>query len=190
MAKEIPIEELDEDTRLRLGLPIASPPIGEVGDKLITLGKVLRVLKGLSDQDALSTLLTAERYIYEHSESTLGGYSTLVEEEPTTTYVPPMGWTIHIVAKSFSFKPADLKQRERSAEVALARQVAMYLLWSTEEYSLTQIGQALGGRTPATISHGFQRVAKQISRDPVLRNKVSEIQTVLSTGKEVTSARR
>ena len=174
----IHVEELSEETREKLGINLP-PPINQVGDSLITLGHVFRALRGLSDAEALGVLQQAQRYILKRSHPE-------IEVEKPGAYVPPVGWTIQVVARAFRLTPADLKQRSREVEVVLARQVAMYVLSMTDKYTLEQIGQALGGRSPATVSHGFQRVADQLAKDEYLRGKVSQISTIL-TGEVVTS---
>ena len=55
----------------------------------------------------------------------------------------------------------ELKGEKRTAEIARARQVAMYNLRMVTELSLKEIGRHLGGRTPATVSHGYQKIAKE-----------------------------
>jgi len=170
----IHVEELKEETREKLGIRLP-PPINQVGDSLITLGRVFRALRGLSDEEALGVLQQAQRFILKRSIPE-------IEEEKPGSYVPPVGWTIQVVARSFSLTPADLKQRSREVGVVQARHVAMYVLSMTDKYTLGQIGQALGGRSPATVSHGFQRVAEQLTNDEYLRGKVVEIRTILTGG--------
>ncbi len=168
----IHIEELTEGTREKLGIKLP-PPINQVANSLIALGRVFRALRGLPDEEALRVLHQAQRYILKRS-------TPEIEEEKPGSYVPPVGWTIQVVARSFSLTPADLKQRSREVEVVQARHVAMYVLSMTDKYTLGQIGQALGGRSPATVSHGFQRVAERLADDRYLREKVSEICTILT----------
>lgn len=76
-------------------------------------------------------------------------------------------------------KPADLKQRKREVGIAEARQVAMYLLCMTSKYTLTYIGQQIGGRSPATVSHAFQKIAGKINNDPALKRKVDDAWTLI-----------
>ena len=66
---------------------------------------------------------------------------------------------VQVVARKFNMTPDDLKQRSRYQKVVTARHMAMYLLCMTQRYSLGEIGAALGGRTPAAVSHGDQRIA-------------------------------
>jgi chromosomal replication initiator protein len=80
------------------------------------------------------------------------------------------------VVDSFQLTPSDLKGRKRDEMTALARQVAMYLIRQETECSLSVIGKEFGGRTPATVSHAYQKIADDINNDPALKRKVFDIQ--------------
>ena len=47
-------------------------------------------------------------------------------------------------------------------------------------YTLGEIGEALGGRTPATVSYGFQKIAAQLGRDKQLSGIIKSIQEELN----------
>ncbi|GAI11084.1 unnamed protein product, partial [marine sediment metagenome] len=95
------------------------------------------------------------------------------------SYAPPIEWTLQVVAKIYKLKPIELKQRGRDAYIVEARQVAMYVLAMTNKYSFTYIGQAIGGRSPATATHAFARIGNRVTTDPDLKNKVVEIQSLI-----------
>jgi len=82
---------------------------------------------------------------------------------------------IETVANSFQLTPADLKSRKRDRVTALARQVAMYLIKQTTNWSLAQIGLELGNRDHSTVIHAAQKIASDMDNDPYLRRKISEI---------------
>ena len=83
---------------------------------------------------------------------------------------------VEAVANSFQVAAVDLKSRRRDKEIALARQVAMYLIKQETNYSLGQIGKELGGRNPSTVSHACEKIANSIDASPYLRRKISDIQ--------------
>ncbi len=68
---------------------------------------------------------------------------------------------IEKVAAEYSLDTSDLTGRGRTQEVAEARQVVFFLLWK-DDWTLKQIGEALGGRTPATVSHGADTIRKRL----------------------------
>jgi len=82
---------------------------------------------------------------------------------------------VYAVAMAFQVEVSELLSRERHAEVSFARQVAMYLCWLDTLNTLWAIGQSLGGRSPATISYGIQRVATRIFNEPHLKDKLANI---------------
>jgi chromosomal replication initiator protein len=53
----------------------------------------------------------------------------------------------------------DLLGQNRSAKIAVPRQLAMYILREFSEISLPQIGELLGGRDHTTIMYGIKKVA-------------------------------
>jgi chromosomal replication initiator protein len=86
---------------------------------------------------------------------------------------------ITAVAENFALKPGDLTGRKRDKEIALARQVAMYLLKQNSQYSLSDIGSALGGRNASTVSHACEKIARDIEASHLLRRRIEEIQHLL-----------
>ncbi len=104
----------------------------------------------------------------------------LAGKGPTTAASTPH-LIIEAVVDSFQLTPQDLKSPKRDKETALARQVAMYLIRQESGWSLTQIGQELGGRGPATVSHAYEKIANDINNSPYLRRKVADIQQKISS---------
>ena len=69
--------------------------------------------------------------------------------------------------------------RDRSREVALPRQIAMYLMREESNISLPLIGETLGGRDHTTIMYGCDKIADLLERDDRLRRQVIEIRETL-----------
>ena len=86
---------------------------------------------------------------------------------------------IETVAKSFGVSLESLLGRGRSREVALPRQVAMYLLREEAHISLPQIGEALGGRDHTTVMYGYEKISNLIEQDDRLRRQVVDIREQL-----------
>ncbi|MFC1988162.1 chromosomal replication initiator protein DnaA [Chloroflexota bacterium] len=123
----------------------------------------------------LKTMLTPE--LAAHALKDIAG------NEPQTSPVTP-GLIVEAVVNSFQLTPSDLKSRKRDEATALARQVAMYLIRQETDCSLAQVGQELGGRSPATVTHSYQKIADAINNSPPLRRKIFDIQQNLSSGLE------
>jgi chromosomal replication initiator protein len=86
---------------------------------------------------------------------------------------------VQAVATVFGLSPEDLLGRSRSRDVALPRQVAMYLMREEVNASLPQIGEALGGRDHTTVMYACEKVADMIERDDRLRRQVLQIREQL-----------
>jgi chromosomal replication initiator protein len=80
---------------------------------------------------------------------------------------------IRCVAKQFHIEEEQLLGRGRSREVALARQVVMYLLRTETSASLPTIGEFLGGRDHTTVMYGCDKIEDLLETDDGLRKKVS-----------------
>ncbi len=79
------------------------------------------------------------------------------------------------VAAFYNTTIAILTGRDRSRDVALPRQVAMYLMREETDASLPAIGDAIGGRDHTTIMYGCDKIADQIERDDSLRRQIIAI---------------
>lgn len=82
---------------------------------------------------------------------------------------------LEAVATSFGVSQSQLTGRDRTREIALPRQVAMYLLREEANVSLPQIGEALGGRDHTTVMYACEKVADLIESDDRLRRKIVSI---------------
>lgn len=79
------------------------------------------------------------------------------------------------VADMFGLTIEELLGRGRSREVALPRQIAMYLMREEVNASLPQIGEALGGRDHTTVMYGCDKIADLIERDDRVRRQIIQI---------------
>lgn len=100
--------------------------------------------------------------------------SALADFLPHRSQVEPTE-IVRRVAEAFGVPMERMLGRERSREVALPRQIAMYLLRQESNISLPQIGEALGGRDHTTIMYGCDKIADLLERDDRLRRQVIEI---------------
>jgi chromosomal replication initiator protein len=89
------------------------------------------------------------------------------------------GRVVDVVASVFGISREKLLSRERTREVALPRQVVMYLLREEANISLPQIGEVLGGRDHTTVIYACEKVAVLIERDDQLRKQITQIRETL-----------
>jgi chromosomal replication initiator protein len=86
---------------------------------------------------------------------------------------------LYAVANAFGISPEKILGRDRSRDIALPRQVAMYLLREEAHISLPQIGEAIGGRDHTTVMYACDKVADMIERDDRLRRQLIQIREQL-----------
>ena len=84
------------------------------------------------------------------------------------------------VAAVFQVRVSDLKSATRTKEVALPRQVAMYLAWKWINESLQMLGASFG-KTHSTILHACKMVEKKISEDETLRRQIGMVERNINT---------
>lgn len=65
------------------------------------------------------------------------------------------------VADYYKIKVADMHSKRRPANIALPRQVAMYLAKQMTNKSLVEIGESFGGRDHATVLHAVRKIEKE-----------------------------
>lgn len=83
------------------------------------------------------------------------------------------------VAAVFQVRVNDLKGTQRTKEVVLPRQVAMYLAWKWINESLQMLGASFG-KTHSTILHACKNIEKKISEDETLRRQISMVERSIS----------
>jgi chromosomal replication initiator protein len=86
---------------------------------------------------------------------------------------------IAAVAHFYDFQPEDLRGSRRTKDLALARQVAMYLAREETTSSLVQIGATLGKRDHTTVMHGHNKIENAIEKDDQLRRDVLALKGTL-----------
>lgn len=86
---------------------------------------------------------------------------------------------IDAVAGCFQLSRDALLGRERDKDTALARRLAMYVLRQETNFSLAQIGEALGNRDAAAVTNACQKIANDINDSPFLKRKMRDIQRSL-----------
>jgi chromosomal replication initiator protein len=88
----------------------------------------------------------------------------------------------------FGISSEELVSHSRTARVAWARQVAMYLARELTQESLPAIGREFGGRDHTTILHAWRRTEQRISTEADRRSIVEELRNQLSPSTDDRSA--
>ncbi len=82
---------------------------------------------------------------------------------------------LDVVSEHFGVSIADLKSSKRTAEIAIPRQIFMYLCREMTTTSLKVMGVVLGGKDHSTINHGIKKIKADIKENESLSNTIDII---------------
>jgi chromosomal replication initiator protein len=83
----------------------------------------------------------------------------------------------------YHIKLGDLKAKRRTKNIALPRQVAMYLCRKHTEISFPGIGDKFGGRDHSTVIHASKTIEKKIKDDPFMQSTIESLERNLNIRK-------
>ncbi len=86
---------------------------------------------------------------------------------------------IELVCSTMGVTTSELISKRKTREIASARQVAMYICKLHTKSTYKVIGDALGGRTHATVMHACKTVPNLLDTDKILKAQVDEIERKL-----------
>lgn len=104
----------------------------------------------------------------------------MISNKPSTITIPYIQET---VSAYYGFTPDDLKAKKKTKDLALARQVAIYLSRELTDESTTKIGDEFGGRDHSTVLHAVDKIEEdcKTSREfneqiEILKSKIISLQ--------------
>ncbi len=84
------------------------------------------------------------------------------------------------VADHYQIRHSDMTSKRRPNNIAIPRQIAMYLSRVLTKHSLQEIGDAFGGRDHGTVIHACKAVDNMMEQDASARSAVEYLKTQLS----------
>lgn len=84
------------------------------------------------------------------------------------------------VADHYQIRHSDMTSKRRPNNIAIPRQIAMYLARSLTKHSLQEIGDAFGGRDHGTVIHACKSVDNMLEQDTTARGAIEFLRTQLS----------
>jgi chromosomal replication initiator protein len=84
------------------------------------------------------------------------------------------------VADHFQIRHSDMTSKRRPNNIAIPRQIAMFLARTLTKHSLQEIGDAFGGRDHGTVIHACKAVDNMMDQDSTTRGSVDFLKTQLS----------
>ncbi|MDO4913612.1 MAG: chromosomal replication initiator protein DnaA [Bifidobacteriaceae bacterium] len=128
----------------------------------------IRELEGALNRITAIASLSKQPISRAQAEQTLQDFFTIdIEIKPTDITMQ--------VAKYFNLSFDDLVGRARPKNVALARQIAMYLMREMTSMSLVDIGKIFGGRDHTTVMHACTRINDEMQEKQEIYNYVQEL---------------
>lgn len=83
------------------------------------------------------------------------------------------------VAETYGVPVEKMKARGRASQIALARQVAMYLARELTHLSLAQIGEHFGGRDHTTVLHAQRKISEEVEGGGQIQRDVENLRRML-----------
>jgi len=79
------------------------------------------------------------------------------------------------VSEYFEIRPSDMTAKRRSRNVVYPRHIAMYLSREMTGLSFPEIGEHFGGRDHTTILHAYEKIKKDVKKDPKTKSLVDKL---------------
>jgi chromosomal replication initiator protein len=84
------------------------------------------------------------------------------------------------VADHYQIRHSDMTSKRRPANIAIPRQIAMYLTRQLTKHSLQEIGDAYGGRDHGTVIYACKSVDNMLEQDSAVRGAIDYLKAQLS----------
>lgn len=83
------------------------------------------------------------------------------------------------VASFYKIEEQSLIDKNRKQEIAMPRQILMYLLREDFGHSLSAIGQKLGGRDHTTVLHACEKISEELKGNNQMVEEIGQIRSML-----------
>lgn len=100
-------------------------------------------------------------------------YVSLYQKEITIDHI------LEVICAEMNVDRERLNSSERTREVAIARQLAMFLAKKHTKQPLASIGAAIGGRNHATVLHSCKTITNLMDTEKMFRQQVEHIEKIL-----------
>ena len=82
---------------------------------------------------------------------------------------------IQLVSDNYGISKEDLISKKKTNNIAIPRQIAMYICRVYLEENLTKIGTEFGGKNHTTVMHAVDKIKNEILKDESLNNEIQKI---------------
>jgi len=139
----------------------------------------VRELEGSLTRLGAFSSLTKTPITIEFAKEVLSQNLKSSEREVTVESIQKM------ICEYFNIKLGDLKAKRRTQNIALPRQVAMYLCRKHTENSFPAIGDKFGGRDHSTVIHASKTIERKIKEDPHMLTTIEKLERNLKITKKL-----
>lgn len=80
-----------------------------------------------------------------------------------------------LVASNYNITVEEMKSKKRVSNIAVPRQIAMYICRTVLEESLPKIGIEFGGKDHTTVMHSVDKIKREIKNDTNLEKEINKI---------------
>lgn len=155
----------------RLGAAIPEDVINYLADNI---SANIREIEGAISSLVANTSFMGKKITISLAKEILKGYISLYQKEITIEHI------IDTVCRYMNIDKERLNSAERTREVAIARQLAMYLAKQLTKIPLSAIGAAIGNRNHATVLHSCKTITNLIDTDQAFKLQVEELERLVS----------
>ena len=169
----VDVKPPDLETRIAILRMIATMNASKIPNDVLNLiaerfTENIRELEGALNRVTAMASLSNQPVTRALAEQTLQDFFTTdVEIKPADI--------ISQVAKYFYLTFDDIVGRSRTKKIALARQIAMYLVRELTSMSLNDIGLVFGGKDHTTVMHAYTRINDEMQEKQEIYNYVTEL---------------
>lgn len=152
---------------IRRGMNLPEPVLRYVADNITsnvrqiegTVNKILAFQELMGESVDVDTVIRAVRDMFKEKAEFLPSSDVIIEE----------------VCKYYNIENESLRGQGRTKDTVLARQIAIYIIRSMTNLSLTEIGKEFDGRDHTTVMHSIGRIESFIKQNSEVNEIIKDI---------------
>ena len=168
----------DYETKVKIIRTKARHLNAEIPDEVVSylaenISANIREIEGAISSLVANATFMNKRITVALAKEVLKVYVSMYQKEITIDHI------LDVVCAEMDIDKERMSSSERTREVAIARQLAMYLAKKHTKQPLTNIGAAIGGRNHATVLHSCKTISNLMDTEKVFRQQVEQIEKIL-----------
>ena len=168
----------DYETKVKIIRSKARQLNAEIPDDVVSylaehISANIREIEGAISSLIANATFMNKRITNALAKEVLKVYVSMYQKEITIDQI------IDVVCEQMNVDRERMASSERTREVAIARQLAMFLAKKHTKQPLTNIGAAIGGRNHATVLHSCKTISNLMDTEKLFRQQVEQIEKAL-----------